>query len=100
MATFTSAEELPPFVGDKHAKFIQVLAVKSAESKDRFEFAVTEYMRMSGVYWGLTAMALMGRDLRAEMGTDKLVEWVLSCQHPGGGFGGGPVGIDGRFGGT
>ena len=43
---------------------------------------------MSGVYWGLTAMSLLGRDLKAEMGSDKLIAWVLQCQHPSGGFGG------------
>mmetsp|Transcript_24100 Transcript_24100/g.65269 ORF Transcript_24100/g.65269 Transcript_24100/m.65269 type:complete len:295 (-) Transcript_24100:294-1178(-) len=43
---------------------------------------------MSGVYWGVAAMATMGRDLRAEMESDTLTEWVLSCQAPSGGFGG------------
>ena len=42
---------------------------------------------MSGVYWGLSAMALMGRE--HEMGTDEIVEWVLSCQdRESGGFAG------------
>ena len=77
------------FVHAHHGRFIRHLAKKSTQT-ERFEFAVTEYMRMSGIYWGLTAMALMGRDLRAEMGTDELIEWVLSCQHDSGGFGGAP----------
>ena len=41
---------------------------------------------MSGVYWGLTALYLMGK-LDA-MDQEEVVSWVLSCQHPNGGFGG------------
>lgn len=41
--------------------------------------------QMSAVYWALTGMALMGRDLEAEMDLGKIVEWVLECQHPNGG---------------
>jgi len=40
---------------------------------------------MSAVYWALAAMAVMGRDLKAEMDTDKIVEWVMECQHENGG---------------
>lgn len=41
---------------------------------------------MSGMYWGLTAMHLLGR--LHEMDEDAIVAWVLRCQHTGGGFGG------------
>jgi geranylgeranyl transferase type-2 subunit beta len=41
---------------------------------------------MSGVYWGLSALHLLGKlDL---MEADEVVDWVLECQHEGGGFGG------------
>ena len=41
---------------------------------------------MSGVYWGVTALRLLGRlDLLDE---DAILEWVLSCQKADGGFGG------------
>lgn len=51
-----------------------------------FEFYATEHFRMSGVYWGLTGLHLLGRlDL---MDRGKVVAWVLRCQHEGGGFGG------------
>ena len=49
------------------------------------EYCSTEFLRVSGVYWGLTAMALMGQLHR--MSRDEVVEFVRSCQHPGsGGF--------------
>ena len=39
---------------------------------------------MSGVYWGLTAMDLMGQLHR--MNKAEVVEFVKSCQDPSGGF--------------
>ncbi len=41
---------------------------------------------MSGVYWGTTALYLMGK-LDALDG-DSIVSWVMACQHSNGGFGG------------
>jgi geranylgeranyl transferase type-2 subunit beta len=41
---------------------------------------------MSGVYWGLTALRLLGRlDL---LDKEAILKWVLSCQRDDGGFGG------------
>ena len=42
------------------------------------EFVLTEYLRMSGVYWGLTCLDLLGR-LDA-LDSEKIVAWVLRCQ--------------------
>lgn len=72
------------FLGDLHARFVLSLDEKT----DTFEFHVTEHLRMSGVYWGATAMDLLGR--LGDMDGDKIVAWVLSCRHAGGGFGGSP----------
>lgn len=41
---------------------------------------------MSGVYWGLTGMHLLGR--LHMMDEQAILEWVLSCQREDGGFGG------------
>ena len=43
---------------------------------------------MSGVYWGLTAMCLVGH--LEDMDEDEIVSWVLQSQHENGGFGGSP----------
>jgi geranylgeranyl transferase type-2 subunit beta len=43
---------------------------------------------MSGMYWGLTGMALMGR--LGDMDCGAVAEWVLSCRREGGGFGASP----------
>mmetsp|Transcript_30085 Transcript_30085/g.87635 ORF Transcript_30085/g.87635 Transcript_30085/m.87635 type:complete len:363 (-) Transcript_30085:67-1155(-) len=72
------------FAEARHVGYVKGLA----EASHSFEFVATQHLRMSGVYWGLTAMALMNRDLESEMGLSGVVDWVLSCQHPNGGFGG------------
>lgn len=44
------------------------------QSRDSLESHVTEHFRLSGVYWGLTALYLMGRlDM---MDGAAIVEWV------------------------
>lgn len=58
----------------------------AAQNSTCFEFFATEHFRMSGTYWGLTALHLLGR-LDLINGTD-VVAWVLSCQRENGGFGG------------
>lgn len=81
------------------------------QSKDSLEAHLTEHFRLSGVYWGLTALYLMGQ-LNAVDGA-AIIDWVRSvsygnccaclclleaycdtslqvmrCQHASGGFGG------------
>lgn len=41
---------------------------------------MTEYLRMSGIYWGLTAMSLMKELDR--MRRTEILEFVRSCQDP------------------
>ena len=65
------SQSWPPFYGDLHRKYIRELGTKT----DSYEYQVTEHLRLSGVYWGFTAMSL----LRAqdEMDPDSIVKWVL-----------------------
>jgi geranylgeranyl transferase type-2 subunit beta len=61
---------------DLHKAYIASLQSKKAS----FEYAATEHLRMSAIYWGLTAMDLMGaKDM---MACDEIVSWVMKCQHP------------------
>ena len=46
---------------------------------------MTEFLRMSGVYWGLTSMFLMNKQDMMEK--DEIIEFVKSCHHDNGGFG-------------
>lgn len=62
----------------KHVDYIKVIS----NDKESFEYAVTEHLRMSGVYWGVTAMAILGKDLVAEMDSPAICDWVMQCYDP------------------
>ena len=49
------------------------------------EYCMTEYLRMSGIYWGLTAMDLMHSLER--MNKQEVLQFVRDCQHECGGVG-------------
>ncbi|TRY84156.1 hypothetical protein DNTS_026052 [Danionella cerebrum] len=66
---------------DKHADYIAAYGSK----KDDYEYTLSEYLRMSGIYWGLTVMDLMGQLSR--MNRDEIIEFIKSCQHDCGGIG-------------
>ncbi|KAJ1994477.1 hypothetical protein H4R33_000262 [Dimargaris cristalligena] len=64
------------FLRNLHIQFIEQLDKK----QDALEYWYSEHLRLSGVYWGLTALQLMGcPDL---LGRDAVIKYVLSCQHP------------------
>lgn len=46
----------------------------------------SEHLRMNGAYWGITAMALMGG--LDEMEEERIVPWIIACQHENGGYAG------------
>ena len=46
---------------------------------------MTEFLRMSGMYWGLTVMDLMGQ--LGCMEKQEVIEFVQQCQHDCGGIG-------------
>jgi len=66
---------------DKHMDFL----VSYSEKKNDYEYVVTEYLRMSGIYWTLTALELGHHGHR--LNQNEIVEFVKSCQHDCGGFG-------------
>lgn len=67
----------------KHAAYVRRV---SAE-KDTMMYAVTDHLRMSGVYWGLCAMEVMAS--ADKMDKDDIVAWVKRCYHADcGGYGG------------
>ena len=41
---------------------------------------------MSGMYWGLTGLSLLGKLHMVD--AEKVLSWVMTCQHSNGGFGG------------
>ena len=49
---------------------------------------MTEHLRLNGVYWGLSALHLLGHP--EALPRQETIEFVLSCQHDSGGFGAAP----------
>ena len=64
------------FFLDKHVAYIR----KVSADKVSFEYLVSQHLRMSGVYWGLCAMSLLGIDLKAEPSFEGMLDWLLRCQ--------------------
>uniref|UniRef100_A0A668ADW7 Geranylgeranyl transferase type II subunit beta n=1 Tax=Myripristis murdjan TaxID=586833 RepID=A0A668ADW7_9TELE len=65
---------------DKHADYIAAYGSK----KDDYEYTLSEYLRMSGIYWGLTVMDLMGQLPR--MNRQEITDFIKACQHECGGI--------------
>ncbi|KAL8968883.1 MAG: hypothetical protein Q9183_002262 [Haloplaca sp. 2 TL-2023] len=71
-------------VTEKHVQYIQSLDTR----KDELEYWLTEHLRLNGVYWGLTALHLLGHP--EALPRAETIDFVLSCQHANGGFGAAP----------
>ncbi|MCJ1364264.1 hypothetical protein MMC16_003373 [Acarospora aff. strigata] len=79
----TLPEELQLYI-DQHVRYIQSLDTR----RDEIEYWLTEHLRLNGLYWGLTALHLLGRPDALPRG--ETIDFVLSCQHDNGGFGAAP----------
>ena len=64
----------------KHGEFISAYG----DDPDEYEYAMSEFLRMNGMYWGVTAMDLMGK--LQVMDRDKIIQFLSECQHESGGF--------------
>ena len=96
---------IPPFFEGLHVAYIAGLANK-LDAPTSYEGAVTEHLRMSGVYWSLTALSLMKSPAEVDqlMGLTtakgdrpSIVDWVLQCHDARSGGFGGNVGHDGHL---
>nr|POE63657.1 geranylgeranyl transferase type-2 subunit beta [Quercus suber] len=65
----------PSLAIQKHVTYIQSLDTR----RNELEYHLTEHLRLSGIYWGLTALHLLGQpDALPRQG---VLEFVLSCLH-------------------
>ncbi len=96
----SSTAPKPDFYNDLHVKYIENLASK-IDAPGSYEGAVTEHLRMSGIYWSITAMSLllpadevnnkMNLTSHKETGAEKssIVDFIFECfDEKSGGFGG------------
>ncbi|XP_033124283.1 geranylgeranyl transferase type-2 subunit beta-like [Anneissia japonica] len=65
---------------EKHADYIELYGKK----EDDYEFVMTEFLRMNGVYWGITVMDLMNQLER--MNKQNILQFISDCQHECGGI--------------
>lgn len=71
-------------VVEKHVEYIRKLDTR----RDELDYWLTEHLRLNGVYWGLTALHLLGYP--ESLPRDETIRFVLSCQNADGGFGAAP----------
>ena len=76
------AEKIAKFAPSAHVSYI----VRVSQDADSYEYAVSEHLRMSGVYWACTGLDLI--DKLDALDKDAIISFVLECQHACGGFGG------------
>lgn len=80
---------------EKHLLFIRNLDARI----NRLDYWQTEHLRMSGIYWALTALLLLKPDLTpacheetfneaSPLTRSQVIDFVFSCQRTTGGFGG------------
>ncbi|KAJ9626258.1 Rab geranylgeranyltransferase [Taxawa tesnikishii (nom. ined.)] len=69
---------------DRHVQYIQSLDTR----RNELEYWFTEHLRMSGIYWGLTALHLLGHP--EALPRQGVLDFVFSCLHDNGGFGAAP----------
>ncbi|TPX36429.1 hypothetical protein SeMB42_g07079 [Synchytrium endobioticum] len=67
-----------------HVKYITELD----NQRHSFEYWASAHIRMNGVYWGITALDLLGHP--DALTRSDLLHFVRSCYHPNGAFGGAP----------
>ncbi|XP_016954950.1 geranylgeranyl transferase type-2 subunit beta [Drosophila biarmipes] len=60
----------------KHVEYIE----NHGKQEDDYEYCMTEFLRMSGIYWGTTALDIMGQLERLDR--KYIVEFVKRCQCP------------------
>lgn len=49
-------------------------------SDDNYLYGMTDYLRMSGIYWSLTALDLMGQSER--LNQNDIIDFIKQCQDP------------------
>ncbi|KAJ8964638.1 hypothetical protein NQ314_004747 [Rhamnusium bicolor] len=61
---------------EKHIEFIK----EYGQDENNYEYGMTDYLRVSGMYWGLTALELM--NTLPSHTLEKVAEYIKQCQDP------------------
>ncbi|XP_066261649.1 geranylgeranyl transferase type-2 subunit beta [Euwallacea similis] len=81
MATLMKDIKLPQdhpkkILASKHIDFIN----EYGQDEENFEYGMTDYLRVSGMYWGLTALELM--NAQPTQDKESIVTYIKQCQDP------------------
>ncbi|KZC07223.1 Geranylgeranyl transferase type-2 subunit beta, partial [Dufourea novaeangliae] len=82
---------IPDLLLDKHANFL----LSYGKDKDEYMYCIMEHLRMSGMYWGLTALDIMGK--LEQTNRDEILEFIAQCQTESGGIAAKRQQSDGSF---
>ena len=52
-------------------------ALRFAQNKDDLVYHLTAHLQMNAVYWGLTALCVMGH--KEALDRDEMIDFVMSC---------------------
>ncbi|XP_015789070.1 geranylgeranyl transferase type-2 subunit beta [Tetranychus urticae] len=74
---------LPPLILDKHKDFI----MNCAPTDGSLEQTMSEHLKMSGIYWCLTAINLLQGDEYLANHRAEILDLIRKCQHSSGGIG-------------
>ena len=61
---------------DLHQTYIS----KYGEDPDEYEYAMSDFLRMNGLYWGVAVMDLMNS--LDKMDKDRIIKFIVECQDP------------------
>ncbi|RHY27359.1 hypothetical protein DYB32_006841 [Aphanomyces invadans] len=81
ICTMSTLPEHDTFYLDTHLKYLANLS----KQKESLESCLSEHLRVSAFYWAAGSLCALGK---AHHIPDELIQWLLACQHPNGGFGG------------
>uniref|UniRef100_U5EX36 Geranylgeranyl transferase type-2 subunit beta n=1 Tax=Corethrella appendiculata TaxID=1370023 RepID=U5EX36_9DIPT len=68
--------EIKELLFDKHVEYI----ANHGNDKNDFEYCMTEFLRMSGIYWGVTALDIMNQ--LDKIDRLSIIEFIKQCQCP------------------
>lgn len=61
---------------DKHVDYV----VNHGNDQNEFEYTMTEFLRMSGIYWGATCLDIMGH--LEKLDKKSIIDFIKRCQCP------------------
>lgn len=68
--------ELKELLTEKHIEYI----ANHGNDQNDYDYCMTEFLRMSGIYWGVTALDLMHELPKLEK--EPIIEFIKKCQCP------------------